>query len=87
MHSTQIYAVELHTIPKLGMPPVVGIGCKMILRKGCKVARGMVLLETGKVVVLGGKVEVLDREWREGLEGRLREEVEREGVRDSGDEE
>ncbi|EPE34424.1 hypothetical protein GLAREA_10118 [Glarea lozoyensis ATCC 20868] len=70
---TQISAFELQPIPKLDVPPGMGIGCKVMLKKGTRVARGVVLLEVGKTVVLGGRVEVLGKAWREGLEGRLRE--------------
>ncbi len=59
------------------MPPTMGIGAKMLLRKGCKVSRGVVMLEPGSVMVFGGRIEVLDKSWREGREERLRKEVER----------
>lgn len=75
---TQISAMEFQMIPKLDMPPGIGIGCKILLKQGSKIARGMVLLEVNKVVVLGGKVEAMDKEWREGLEGRLKASIESE---------
>ena len=38
----------------------------------------MVLLEPGGTVVLGGRIEGLDKVWREGREQRLRDQVKRE---------
>lgn len=72
---TTIYAFELKKVDKIAMPPAMGIGCKVLLKKGCKVARGMVLLEPERVLVFGGRIEGLDKAWREGREARLREEV------------
>lgn len=79
----QVYGFELSRVEKINFPPTMNIGSKVMLRKGCKVARGMVLLEPKTVVVLGGKIEVQDKAWREGREERLRDAVkdnkEREG--------
>ncbi|RDL31786.1 Uncharacterized protein BP5553_09188 [Venustampulla echinocandica] len=77
------WGFELKKVEKLGMPPYMAIGCKVVLKRGCKVARGMVLLEPATVVVLGGKIEALDKVWREGREGRLRDAVNT-GTGDSG---
>ncbi|CZR57603.1 uncharacterized protein PAC_07492 [Phialocephala subalpina] len=80
----KIWAFELKPVPKIGIGGGTGggggisIGCKIWLKKGCKVARGMVMLEPGSCMILGGKIEGLDKSWREGREQRLREEVERE---------
>ncbi|PBP26068.1 hypothetical protein BUE80_DR003037 [Diplocarpon rosae] len=71
-----VWGFELSRVEKLGVPPVMGIGCKLLLKKGIKVARGMVLLEPGLVLVFGGKIEGLEKAWREGREARLRREVE-----------
>jgi RecQ-mediated genome instability protein 1 len=71
----RVYGVELRRVEKVGYPPVMSIGCKMVLKKGTKVAMGMVLLEPAMVVVLGGKIEVLDKSWREGREQALRDAV------------
>jgi len=70
-----VYGFELQKVAKIGYPPLMSIGCKILLKKGCKVARGMVLLEPGNVVVLGGKIEGLDKAWREGREKALRDAV------------
>lgn len=70
---------------KIGLPPGMGIGCKVLVRRGARVARGCVLLEPGVVVVFGGKADAEDKAWRAGREERLRREVkeEAEGVRES----
>ncbi|KAE8448264.1 hypothetical protein EG329_009695 [Mollisiaceae sp. DMI_Dod_QoI] len=79
----KIWGFELKRVDRIGIlggggqGMGISIGCKMWLKKGCKVARGMVLLEPGGCVVLGGKIEGLDKVWREGREQRLREEVQR----------
>lgn len=79
MKGQRVYGFELKRVEKLGFPPGMNVGCKVMLKRGCKVARGMVLLEPGTVVVLGGKIEALDKAWREGREERLRAEVKKDG--------
>lgn len=66
---TRTVAIELKRINELaiGKSP---IGVKMVLRNAT-VARGMVLLMPESVTVLGGKIEVLDREWKEKRKARL----------------
>lgn len=66
---TKTVAIELKRINELaiGKSP---IGLKMVLRNAT-VARGMVLLTPESVTVLGGKIEVLDREWKESRKARL----------------
>ena len=75
----RVYAFELKRVEKLGSPDSGGetmsIGCKILLKRGTKVARGLVLLEPTTTVVLGGKIEGLDKGWREGREKSLREAV------------
>ena len=51
--------------------PGMFIGCKMLLRSGTVVRRGMVMLTPGDCVVLGGKVEAWDKEWKEERKQRL----------------
>jgi len=75
LRGNMAYGFELQKVAKIGYPPLMSIGCKILLKKGCKVARGMVLLEPGNVVVLGGKIEGLDKMWREGREKALRDAV------------
>ncbi|PVH87859.1 hypothetical protein DL98DRAFT_371321, partial [Cadophora sp. DSE1049] len=72
---THIWGFELRKVEKIGLPPLMGIGCKVLLRRGTRVARGVVLLEPGMVVVFGGKVDAEDKAWRAGREERLRREV------------
>ncbi|KAF7929888.1 uncharacterized protein EAE97_009485 [Botrytis byssoidea] len=62
---------------KIGLPPKMNIGCKILLQRGTRVHRGIVRLEGNTCIVLGGRVEGLDRAWREGWEGRLRESIEK----------
>ncbi|KAK0113850.1 hypothetical protein ONS95_014096 [Cadophora gregata] len=85
---TTIWGFELRKVEKIGLPPLMGIGCKVLVRRGAKVARGVVLLEPGTVVVLGGKVDAEDKAWRAGREERLRREVkeEAERAREGGEE-
>lgn len=80
----KVYGFEMRRTEKIGYPPHMNIGCKVLLKKGTKVARGMVLLEPGCASVLGGRVEVLDKAWVEGREDRLRERVKREAEERQG---
>lgn len=75
---SQIYGFELRRIEKIGYPPHMSIGCKVLLKKGAKVARGVVLLDPSSAVVFGGKVEALDKAWTTGREKRLRDRVKQE---------
>ncbi|RFU27911.1 hypothetical protein B7463_g8456, partial [Scytalidium lignicola] len=68
----KVFGFELFQVEKIGYPPMMSIGCKLMLKKGCRVSRGMVLLEPSTTIVLGGKIEALDKSWKEGREGRLR---------------
>ncbi|KAK5081973.1 hypothetical protein LTR05_007115 [Lithohypha guttulata] len=54
------------------------IGCKLLLKKGTKVRRGMVMLTLIQTTVIGGKVETWDQKWREGRKARLRQDLESE---------
>jgi RecQ-mediated genome instability protein 1 len=80
----RVYGFELKKVDKVGYPPVMGIGCKVLLKRGSQVARGMVLLEPGATVVLGGRIDGLDKAWREGREQRLRDEVKKEADERNG---
>ena len=70
------WAIELRSVEGFGVG--MSIGCKVLL-KGALIARGHLLLEPGTTTVSGGKIEELDRRWREGRKGVLRAELEREG--------
>lgn len=67
-----VYAFELTKIPKIEVG--MSIGTKMMLRN-VLIARGLVMLEPEKVVVLGGKVDVLHKEWVENRKKGLLEAV------------
>lgn len=69
-----VYALELKRVDRIGVS-VTGIGEKMMLRSGTAVARGVVLLEPGNCVVLGGKIDAWQKPWVEGRLKRLREAV------------
>ncbi|KAK3486238.1 hypothetical protein B0T13DRAFT_523569 [Neurospora crassa] len=79
----RLYALELKRIEEIAVPQFVNekmvggtpIGCKLLLKKGTKVARGVVLLEPGMVKVLGGRVEGWGRVWEQGRLERVRGEV------------
>ncbi|KAI6245273.1 hypothetical protein HI914_06556 [Erysiphe necator] len=70
---TKTWAIELKRVDKIGAPPVMNIGCKLWLRKGCKVARGILLMEPTTVSVLGGKIDILDTAWKTEREKWLKE--------------
>lgn len=67
--------MELKRVEKIGYAPAMYIGCKVLVGAGARVARGVVLLEPATTRVLGGKIEVLDKKWREGREKALRDAV------------
>ncbi|KAK3485204.1 uncharacterized protein B0T23DRAFT_436122 [Neurospora hispaniola] len=79
----RLFALELKRIEEIAVPQFVNgkmvggtpIGCKLLLKKGTKVARGVVLLEPGMVKVLGGRVEGWGRVWERGRLERVRGEV------------
>ena len=74
----KIFGFELKKVEVIGMPGGDGgmsIGAKVLLKKGSKVARGMVLLEPSHTTVLGGKIDGLDKVWREDREQALRDAV------------
>lgn len=53
------------TRAKPPQPPPVPVGCKLVLLKGTKIARGVVMLEPKLCVVLGGRCEGLERRWKD----------------------
>ncbi|KAF2237486.1 hypothetical protein EV356DRAFT_17375 [Viridothelium virens] len=74
---TQVYGFELGAVEGIGVG--MNIGAKLVLRE-VLVARGLVLLEPGTVTVLGGKIEGLQREWKEGRKRALMQAV---GIEDA----
>jgi RecQ-mediated genome instability protein 1 len=78
----KVYAFTVSAIPKIGMPMpgdegsgAMCIGCKLVLKKGTVVRRGVVMVNPGDVTVLGGKVDGWDKQWRDlaGRKKRLEE--------------
>lgn len=72
---TKTWALELKKMEKIGMPPSMNIGCKLWLRKGCKVARGVLLMEPTTVSIIGGKIDIRDKVWNHEREKVLRDEL------------
>jgi RecQ-mediated genome instability protein 1 len=64
----KIYAIDLSGIAGLNTSMTMGV--KLLLRN-CDVRRGVVILEPGNVQILGGKIEALDKAWKEGRKERL----------------
>lgn len=57
----------------------VTIGTKILLRNGCKVDRGVVRIEGAFVAILGGKIESLEKAWKDGRIERLKSLLARDG--------
>lgn len=49
----------------------MSIGCKLLLKQGALVRRGMVMLMPDSVTVMGGKIESWDKKWRDDRKKRL----------------
>ncbi|GJC77534.1 recQ-mediated genome instability protein 1 [Colletotrichum liriopes] len=71
----KVYAMELRRIERIGIGST-NVGEKIMLKKGTVIARGTVLLEPDKCVLLGGKIDTWQRAWLEGRMARLKEAVE-----------
>jgi RecQ-mediated genome instability protein 1 len=71
----RVFAVELGRVERVGVGRT-SIGEKMMLKKGTKIARGVVLLEPEMCQVIGGKVEEWHREWVKERLGKLKGAVE-----------
>lgn len=65
---TQIYAVDLRGTE--GVNTSMTMGTKVVL-KNVDVRRAVAMLEPANVQVLGGKLEELDKAWKDGLKERL----------------
>ena len=66
---TKVVGMELKRIEGIGIEKL-SIGAKIVL-KNATVARGMVLLEPPNATILGGKIDAMDKEWREKRKARL----------------
>ncbi|KAF2679128.1 RecQ mediated genome instability protein Rmi1 [Lentithecium fluviatile CBS 122367] len=64
----KVYALDLRGIE--GLNTAMTMGVKLLLRN-IEVRRAVVMLEPGSVQVLGGKLEALDKAWKEGRKERL----------------
>ncbi|TKA32097.1 hypothetical protein B0A50_01344 [Salinomyces thailandicus] len=75
-NGAKAYAIELAPVNGVGMQMAIGV--KLVLRD-FNVARGVVLLEPRSTEVLGGKVDVWEKKWREDRKAVLTQKA---GVRD-----
>lgn len=66
---TKVVGMELKRIEGIGIEKL-SIGAKLVL-KNATVARGMVLLDPSNAAILGGKIDAMDKEWREKRKARL----------------
>lgn len=64
----KIYALDLRGIE--GLNTSMSMGVKLILRN-VDVRRAVVMLEPGNVQIMGGRLEALDKAWKEGRKERL----------------
>ncbi|RJE19867.1 genome instability protein [Aspergillus sclerotialis] len=70
----RVVGIELHRIKEIGIGKL-SIGAKVVVGNAV-VARGVVLLTPDCARVLGGKIEAMDRVWKEGRKMRLKARVE-----------
>jgi RecQ-mediated genome instability protein 1 len=70
---TKTVAIEMKPIEGISLEKL-SIGAKLVLQN-TTVARGMVLLNPGCVTLLGGKIDALDRPWKEDRKKRLLERI------------
>ncbi|KAI9927713.1 hypothetical protein ASPWEDRAFT_173358 [Aspergillus wentii DTO 134E9] len=66
---TRAVAIEITRVKEIALDKLP-IGAKLLLRNAT-VARGMVLLSPDCVTVLGGKIEAMDKAWKDGRKARL----------------
>ena len=64
----QIYALDLRGIKEINTS--MSMGAKLLLRN-VEVRRAVLMLEPGNVQTLGGKLEALDKAWKDGRKDRL----------------
>ncbi|KAI9697843.1 MAG: hypothetical protein M1820_007630 [Bogoriella megaspora] len=69
---TQVYGFELSAVE--GVNLAMSIGAKLLLTD-VLVARGVVMMEPRTVTLLGGKIEALQKEWREGRKQALKDRI------------
>ncbi|KAJ5289073.1 hypothetical protein N7478_002103 [Penicillium angulare] len=66
---TKALGIEMQRIEGVTLEKL-SIGAKLMLR-GATVARGMILLDPGCTTLLGGRIDSLDRPWKDGRKARL----------------
>ena len=66
---TKVTAIELTPVEGIGIGKT-SIGAKMILNNAT-VARGIILLEPACTTLMGGKIDVLDKQWMERRKDKL----------------
>lgn len=64
----QVYAFDLRGME--GINTNMSMGAKLVLRN-VEVRRAVVMLEPGNAQILGGKLEALDKAWKDGRKDRL----------------
>ena len=69
----RMFGIELKEVDGVGLG--MNIGCKMILRN-VLVARGVLMLEPGTSIILGGKIDSLHKAWKEGRKEELKKAIE-----------
>lgn len=69
VYGTKAVAIEMQPIEGISLEKLP-IGAKILLRNAA-VARGLVLLNPTCSTLLGGKIEALDKSWKEGRKARL----------------
>lgn len=79
---TRTVGIELKRISDISIGKL-SIGAKLILRNAT-VARGMVLLTPDCASVLGGKIESMDRAWKESRKARLLAKIDEMGREENG---
>lgn len=92
---TKVWAFELSRVDRITVinmgPPAPGatappqvegtqIGCKLLLKSGTSVRRGLVMLTSANTTVMGGKVDAWDKKWREGKKAQLQQALEAENA-------
>ncbi|KAF4334729.1 mediated genome instability Rmi1 [Fusarium beomiforme] len=71
---TKLFALELRHFDGIGVGKTQ-IGEKVLLKAGTVIARGVVLMEPDKCVLLGGKIEAWQTTWVDGRLARLKREI------------
>ncbi|KAF2018286.1 RecQ mediated genome instability protein Rmi1 [Aaosphaeria arxii CBS 175.79] len=65
---TKVYALDLSGTN--GLHTGISMGTKLVIRNA-DVRRAVLMLEPGRTQILGGKIEALDKVWKEGRKERL----------------